>query len=235
MLPPGMSAHSAGPAEQALLRPLHRGAQTVAQLRVGSCSCDLIRMRDPDPRTDERHLRARYSQAGLPRAEIVRELERHRQGTTHFPPQEGWPAALTAFVSEHARNAELLSLDQLARELGVHQCTLRAAARTGRLQVTFSSRSAFGRPSVWRREPRARRSFEMITVAMEGRARQLSRFRQSLMTTTNVSSVFDGGWGSHSTISPAASAQRTRRWGIRRRPSVPARAGRVPYGAPNVP
>jgi DNA-binding transcriptional regulator YiaG len=49
-------------------------------------------------------------------------------------------------VAEHARNTELLSLDQLARELGVHQRTLRAAARTGRLQVTFSSRSAFGRP-----------------------------------------------------------------------------------------
>jgi ribosome-binding protein aMBF1 (putative translation factor) len=46
----------------------------------------------------------------------------------------------------HARNAELVSLDQLACELGVHQRTLRAAARTGRLLVTFSSRSAFGRP-----------------------------------------------------------------------------------------
>jgi DNA-binding transcriptional regulator YiaG len=52
----------------------------------------------------------------------------------------------TMAVTEHARNTELLSLDQLARELGVHQRTLRAAARTGRLQVTFSSRSAFGRP-----------------------------------------------------------------------------------------
>jgi DNA-binding XRE family transcriptional regulator len=49
-------------------------------------------------------------------------------------------------VTEHARNTEPLSLDQLARELGVHQRTLRAAARTGRLQATFSSRSAFGRP-----------------------------------------------------------------------------------------
>ena len=48
-------------------------------------------------------------------------------------------------VTEHARNAELVSLD-LARELGVHQRTLRAAARTGRLAVTFSSRSAFGLP-----------------------------------------------------------------------------------------
>ena len=55
------------------------------------------------------------------------------------------PASRMA-VTDHATNTELLSLDQLARELGVHQRTLRAAARTGRLQVTFSSRSAFGRP-----------------------------------------------------------------------------------------
>src|SRR4029077_8448388 len=52
----------------------------------------------------------------------------------------------TMALTQHARNIELLSLDQLARELGVHQRTLRAAARTGRLEVTFSSRSAFGRP-----------------------------------------------------------------------------------------
>jgi len=105
MLPLGMNAHSANPAEQAVLRPLHRGAQTVVQLRVGSCSCDLIRPRDPDPRADERHLRARYSKAGLPRAEIIRELERHRRGATVVPPEEGWFKALAGFVSEHARNA----------------------------------------------------------------------------------------------------------------------------------
>jgi DNA-binding transcriptional regulator YiaG len=51
-----------------------------------------------------------------------------------------------ALVLAHARGAELLSLDQLAQELGVHQRTLRAAARTGRLEVTFSVRSVFGRP-----------------------------------------------------------------------------------------
>jgi hypothetical protein len=105
MLPPGMNAHSASPAEQAVLRPLHRGAQTVVQLRVGSCSCDLIRARDPDPRTDERYLRARHSKAGLPRSEIIRELERHRRGAAAVPPEEGWSRALAAFVSEHARNA----------------------------------------------------------------------------------------------------------------------------------
>jgi DNA-binding transcriptional regulator YiaG len=72
------------------------------------------------------------------------------------------PQAREAVVV-HARNAELVSLDQLARELGVHQRTLRAAARTGRLLVTFSSRSVFTSskpgvhakrlPPLWRAEP----------------------------------------------------------------------------------
>src|SRR5262244_3898059 len=39
-----------------------------------------------------------------------------------------------------------MSLDQLAKELGVHIKTLQAAARTGRLDAHFSVRSAFGRP-----------------------------------------------------------------------------------------
>jgi DNA-binding transcriptional regulator YiaG len=49
-------------------------------------------------------------------------------------------------VVDRPRPTELLSLDVLARELGVHERTLRAAARSGRLLVEFSSRSAFGRP-----------------------------------------------------------------------------------------
>src|SRR5579862_9873635 len=43
-----------------------------------------------------------------------------------------------AAVTAHVRNAERLSLGRLAREFGVHERTLRAAARTGRLDVTFS-------------------------------------------------------------------------------------------------
>jgi DNA-binding XRE family transcriptional regulator len=39
-----------------------------------------------------------------------------------------------------------LPLEQLAKELHVHLRTLQAAARTGRLEVHFSVRSAFGRP-----------------------------------------------------------------------------------------
>jgi DNA-binding transcriptional regulator YiaG len=42
--------------------------------------------------------------------------------------------------------SELLPLDRLASELGVHVRTLQAAARTGRLTVQFSTRSVFGRP-----------------------------------------------------------------------------------------
>jgi ribosome-binding protein aMBF1 (putative translation factor) len=49
-------------------------------------------------------------------------------------------------VADHARRTELLPLDQLATELGVHVRTLQAAARTGRLTVRFSTRSVFGRP-----------------------------------------------------------------------------------------
>jgi hypothetical protein len=49
-------------------------------------------------------------------------------------------------VVHHQRQFELLSLDQLARELHVHLRTLQAAARTGRLEAHFSVRSAFGRP-----------------------------------------------------------------------------------------
>ena len=49
-------------------------------------------------------------------------------------------------VADRPWQTEWLSLDELALELGVHQRTLRAAARTGRLTVWFSSRSVFGRP-----------------------------------------------------------------------------------------
>jgi|RhiMetdeSRZDD1v2_1073273.scaffolds.fasta_scaffold23280_4 DNA-binding transcriptional regulator YiaG len=49
-------------------------------------------------------------------------------------------------VADRPRQTELLSLDVLARELGVDERTLRAAARSGRLVVEFSPRFAFGRP-----------------------------------------------------------------------------------------
>lgn len=49
-------------------------------------------------------------------------------------------------VAHHRRLQELLSLAELASELGVHVRTLQAAARTGRLQAHFNIRSVFGRP-----------------------------------------------------------------------------------------
>ena len=51
-----------------------------------------------------------------------------------------------AAIARHQRQCELLPLDQLARELHVHVRTLQAAARTGRLDATFSVRCVFGRP-----------------------------------------------------------------------------------------
>ena len=49
-------------------------------------------------------------------------------------------------IAEHQRQHELLSLDALASEFGIHQRTLRDAVRVGRLEVQLSTRSAFGRP-----------------------------------------------------------------------------------------
>ena len=106
MLPPGITADSLPSAELAGLRDLLPSAQTVAQLRVGACSCDLVRPRRPDPREDERHLRMRYKALGLARDRIIRELERHRRVPAGVQePEGGWRAALAAFVAEHARNA----------------------------------------------------------------------------------------------------------------------------------
>ena len=103
MLPSGFAAHPVAGADTAAARTLLPGAQTVAELLIGSCSCDLVRPRLADQREDERHLRARLAQMGLGREEIIRRLERHRR----HPPGAvaGAPAALAGFVAEHARNA----------------------------------------------------------------------------------------------------------------------------------
>jgi hypothetical protein len=47
--------------------------------------------------------------------------------------------AFAAWTTQH----ELLPLDQLAKELGVHIRTLQAAARNGRLEAKFGVRSTF--------------------------------------------------------------------------------------------
>jgi hypothetical protein len=49
-------------------------------------------------------------------------------------------------VAQHQGLCELLTLEDLAKALGVHIRTLQAAARTGRLEVEFGVRSVFGRP-----------------------------------------------------------------------------------------
>jgi transcriptional regulator with XRE-family HTH domain len=60
------------------------------------------------------------------------------------------PARLVARACEPlkrgAKRHELLPLDLLAKQLGVYIRTLRAAARTGRLEARFSVRSVFRRP-----------------------------------------------------------------------------------------
>jgi hypothetical protein len=104
MLPSGLTADGGLTAELAWLRAILPTAQTAAHLRVGGCACDLVRPRDPDQRTDERHLRERYFRMGLSRDTIVAELERHRRHRP-APPAAGWPRALADFVAEHARNA----------------------------------------------------------------------------------------------------------------------------------
>ena len=51
-----------------------------------------------------------------------------------------------AAVADHARQTELLPLEELAREPPVPVRTLQAAVRTGRLDAHFSVKSIFGRP-----------------------------------------------------------------------------------------
>jgi DNA-binding transcriptional regulator YiaG len=61
------------------------------------------------------------------------------------PPADLLVRAQDSVVTQR-RQHELLSLDVLAAEFGMHQRTLRDAVRAGRLAVEFSTRSAFGRP-----------------------------------------------------------------------------------------
>lgn len=105
MVPEGVTADLASPAEQQDLRTSHRKIQTVARLLIGRCSCDFVRPRDPDPHEDERHLRERYRRLGTDRALTISGLERHRAGGKIPVPAEGWSRALVNFVWEHARNA----------------------------------------------------------------------------------------------------------------------------------
>ncbi|HEX5387489.1 MAG TPA: hypothetical protein VFW66_12350 [Gemmatimonadales bacterium] len=103
MLPPDVTADLASPAEHADLRRLHPAAQTVVRLFAGGCSCDLVRARQSETRSDERELRARWFRAGLSRDQVIAALEPHRRGGART--LRAHRAALAAFVVEHARNA----------------------------------------------------------------------------------------------------------------------------------
>ena len=106
MLPPGLTADPVPTQLRAELLRLHPSARTAAYLLVGACSCDLVRSRRDNPIDDERELRVRYQGRKLSRADIIRELERHRRGPLPRPrPARGWMEELTAFALEHARNA----------------------------------------------------------------------------------------------------------------------------------
>ena len=108
MLPPGMTADLLNAAEQATLRQRHPAGRTGVRLLRGACSCDLVVQRHPVTRQDEALLRKRYRKLGLSRAAIIRALENHRSRQEHpaaIGEREPWPAMLSRFVAEHARNA----------------------------------------------------------------------------------------------------------------------------------
>jgi hypothetical protein len=106
MLPAGTTAELASYADQQSLKSLHPGAQTVARILVGRCSCDLVRERLRDTREDERHLRRRYRALQLPRSDVIESLDRHRVGGRSSDASfYHRPETFAAFVAEHARNA----------------------------------------------------------------------------------------------------------------------------------
>lgn len=55
-------------------------------------------------------------------------------------------ARARTYVSREARDAEPVGLANLADEIGVHVQTLQRAVRSGRMEASFSTRSAFGQP-----------------------------------------------------------------------------------------
>ena len=105
MLPAGLTAQPAERQMHRQLQALLPGAQTVARLLVGACSCDLVRPRQESLREDERPHRERHRKAGGRREPLLDAIERHRRGAAVPTPRGGWARALAGFVVEHARNA----------------------------------------------------------------------------------------------------------------------------------
>jgi DNA-binding transcriptional regulator YiaG len=115
-------------------------------------------------------------------------------------------------VEQRTHGSELLSLDQLASELGVHQRTLRDAVRAGRLEVQLLTRSAFGRPirrvtrhagAVFMERYYNKKSFSrfairppvLITRIPPDYDRQLTRLRRKLRLTPSALAVRIGAAG----------------------------------------
>jgi hypothetical protein len=143
MLPPGLTADLLPPAEQAVLRPLHPDAQTVARVLHGGCSCDLVTQRHPVASEDEAPLRARYRTLGYSRDRVIRALELHRRALERRAQPAGhWPRAFSAFVAEHARNAG----PTLYYLHFSHDGLLRVAGGVPRQILTASVRAA---PDAW--------------------------------------------------------------------------------------
>jgi hypothetical protein len=105
MLPAPLRADLAVSQSSQALKSIDPAAQTVARILVGQCSCDLVRARLAGQLDDERHLRERYRRMKVPRAAVIRALERHRRGVPSLAESEGARRMLAAFVVEHARNA----------------------------------------------------------------------------------------------------------------------------------
>lgn len=106
MLHDDLTADALPPAEIQALRTRHYDTQTVVRILHGACSCDLFRLRDPDPRVDEAYHRQRYRELGYSRDQIIALLDNHRRGPRGRPRPPGfWPRQFGAFVREHARNA----------------------------------------------------------------------------------------------------------------------------------
>jgi len=140
MLPPGLTAHAADRAAHLRLIGLHPGARTVVELLVGACSCDLIRPRQVDQRADERRHREWSRRHGIPRTALLDGLERHRRGARGPVPPGGWPAALAAFVAEHARNA--------GDSLYLLSFTLAPLQKTGPTRA-MTAAEVVARPDAW--------------------------------------------------------------------------------------
>jgi len=107
MLPAGVVADLVTPALSRQWLERFPAARTVVTLRQGACACGLARRRHPDPREDERRLRARYRQAGVGRDRVILALDRHRRAPHGAAGADRSGEALATFVVEHARNAGL--------------------------------------------------------------------------------------------------------------------------------